>query len=236
MNILALEASTEVSSVALRYKEKDWLEYCEEPRSHSKVILPIIDKLLNSAGASLSDLDFIALTNGPGSFTGIRICVGIAQGLAYGAQLPVFTVSTLEAMALQATAELPIKPGQVIVPLLDARMGELYWAAFQNTADTGLIQLTAPSVASVAVVQQEIEAIKQNILCIGHGCALIDKSRLTDSSFFEGFKPRASAVILKGLNAVTNGQLISALQPGEVIEPLYLRNQVSWEKRKRLRT
>lgn len=236
MNILALEASTEVCSVALRYQGKVWEEFFDEPRSHSKVILPAIDKLLGLAGAALEDLDYIALTNGPGSFTGIRICVGVAQGLAYGAQLPVYTLSTLEAMALYALVNMQIGGDQIIVTLLDARMGELYWAAFQRSGEAELIPLRAPTVASVAEVQKALELFTHSTVCIGHGVALLNKSCLTNSSFFEDFKPRAEGVLLKVLNEVAGGQKISVRLPGEVIEPLYLRNEVTWKKRKRLRT
>ena len=235
MNILALDASTEVCSVALCFEGNIWQEYCEEPRSHSKVLLPAVDKLLKAAGVSLSQLDYIGLTNGPGSFTGIRICVGIAQGLAYGAQLPVFTVSSLEAMALLAQKELQHE-SEAIVTVLDARMEELYWAAFKPSGDGGLASVVSPQVSSIAEAEKQIAALGENPLCVGHGCKLLDKNNLTNPSMFESFTPKATGVLMKGLNDVANERKIRALLPGELIEPLYLRNEVAWEKRKRLRS
>lgn len=97
----------------------------------------------------LSALDGIAASIGPGSFTGVRICVSVAQGLAFGAGLPVVGVTTLEALALQA-----MRTGaDQVLACLDARMGEIYWGCFSADAGRGLAARSAPAVGPAASVR-----------------------------------------------------------------------------------
>ena len=124
LSLLAIDSSTEACSVALKYKY-DVLERFEiAPKQHTKLILPFVDELLLEAGLSLADLDAIAFTAGPGSFTGLRITASIVQALAYAADLPVVPVSTLATIAQgvfsQLDTELPI------LVAMDARMQQVY--------------------------------------------------------------------------------------------------------------
>ena len=109
--------------------------FAEGGRSHAQQILDMVDEVLAEAGLSLSLLDGIAASVGPGAFTGVRISVAVAQGLAFGADLRVAPVMTLEALAL------PVLRGgaQRVLACLDARMGELYWACFEADAARGLV-------------------------------------------------------------------------------------------------
>jgi tRNA threonylcarbamoyladenosine biosynthesis protein TsaB len=128
LNLLALDTSSHWCSAAL------WLGGCARTleenagRRHSELILPMIDALLQEAGLSVQQLDGIAFGAGPGSFTGLRIACGIAQGLAFAAGLPVAAVGTLECLA-EASGEARV------VSALDARMGEVYIAAFERAGD-----------------------------------------------------------------------------------------------------
>jgi tRNA threonylcarbamoyladenosine biosynthesis protein TsaB len=125
MRILALETSTEYCSVAL------WQDGAIAQRSelagqkHSELLIAMLDVLLKDAGLGIKDLDGIAFGMGPGSFTGVRIACGAAQGLAFGASLPVAGVCTLQALA-EATGE------PRVIAALDARMGEIYHAAYEK--------------------------------------------------------------------------------------------------------
>ena len=101
-NILALDASTEALSLVLHYKGETFHHFEECPQQHSQKILPLIDELLAKANCKLKELDVIGFGQGPGSFTGVRISVAIAQGLAYSTNLPLVGVSTLAVMAQQA--------------------------------------------------------------------------------------------------------------------------------------
>lgn len=97
--ILAVDTATENCSVALIVDGKVYSRRAVAPREHTIKILPFVDEVLKEAGVRLQDLDALAFGQGPGSFTGVRIGIGIAQGLAFGADLPMVGISTLEAMA-----------------------------------------------------------------------------------------------------------------------------------------
>src|SRR5690606_10081736 len=129
-HILALDSATDACSVAL-YRDGEVTSLFElAAKSHTQRLLPMVDELLQSADCTLKDLDAIAFGRGPGSFTGLRICLGIVQGLAFGANLPVIPVSTLAAMASGFWRE-PAQYSALPLPLLvalDARMDEIYWA------------------------------------------------------------------------------------------------------------
>lgn len=129
MRILAIDTATEACSVAL------WndgtvnahFELC--PREHTQRILPMVQDILTTSGTSLTDINALAYGRGPGSFTGVRIGIGIAQGLALGAELPMIGVSTLMTMAQGAWR----KNGATrVLAAIDARMGEVYWAEYQR--------------------------------------------------------------------------------------------------------
>ena len=127
MRILALEASTEVCAVALGDVER-WLERSMiAGQRHSEWLLPMVRSVLDEAGVELRQLDGIAFGAGPGSFTGLRIACGVAQGLALGAELPVLGVATLEAIAEAARQTANVTRA---IAALDARMREVYVAAY----------------------------------------------------------------------------------------------------------
>jgi tRNA threonylcarbamoyladenosine biosynthesis protein TsaB len=129
MPILALDASTEVCAVAIG-DGAHWVERAENAgQRHSELLLPMIRALLEEARLDLAGLDGIAFGAGPGSFTGLRIACGVAQGLALGAGLPVIGIATLEAMAETARRG---KGWTRVVAALDARMREVYVAAYEH--------------------------------------------------------------------------------------------------------
>ncbi|PHV11535.1 tRNA (adenosine(37)-N6)-threonylcarbamoyltransferase complex dimerization subunit type 1 TsaB [Chitinimonas sp. BJB300] len=125
MNLLTLDTSTEYLSLALQYKGETLLRDWHAQQKHAEMTLPQIQQLLADAGASLQDLDGIALSIGPGSFTGLRIGCGIVQGLAFGLDIPTLGVNTLAALAADSEAD-------HVLSVLDARMGELYLAGYQR--------------------------------------------------------------------------------------------------------
>ncbi len=139
MKLLVIDTSTEWCSAAL------WLDGRIDARRvlaeqrHSSLLLPMVDELLREAGVTLRQLDGIGYGAGPGSFTGLRIACAVTQGLAYGADLPVVGVSTLEAIAEQTGAD-------HVLTVLDARMAEVYWAAYEREGD-GWRAVSAPQLA-----------------------------------------------------------------------------------------
>ena len=123
MKLLALDTSTEYLSLALQHNQALITHHALAGASASQQILPQIQAMLKQAQLKLADLDGIVYGAGPGAFTGVRVSVGVAQGLAYGANLPVVGINTLLALAQASGAS-------SVIACLDARMGEIYHAAF----------------------------------------------------------------------------------------------------------
>lgn len=129
MNILAFDTSTSWLSVACLAGDTCALRGEPAGQAHSERLLPLVDAVLGEVNVALRDLDAIAFGAGPGSFTGVRIACGVAQGLALGAGLPLVPVSTLEAVAEAARR----RHGAIrVAPCLDARMREVYVAAYAH--------------------------------------------------------------------------------------------------------
>jgi tRNA threonylcarbamoyladenosine biosynthesis protein TsaB len=143
MRILALDAATEACSAALLDGTALTERFEVIGRGHANRLLPMVNALLREAGTPLREIDAIAFGRGPGGFTGLRIAAGIAQGLAAGAGKPVLPVSNLAAIA--AGAARTHGPG-FVVACLDARMNQVYWAAF----DTGPMPPRPLTVESLA--------------------------------------------------------------------------------------
>ena len=126
MNILAIETSSEYLSVALAMDNQIVYQDCHAVQRHSELLLPMIEEVLVANNVKRDQLSAIGFGAGPGSFTGLRIACGVAQGLAFGLDIPVIPISTLEVVA-EATGQ------QNVAVALDARMGEIYFAAYSQT-------------------------------------------------------------------------------------------------------
>ena len=144
MRILALDASTEMCAVALGGGEGFVERSMVAGQRHSELLLPMIQAMLADAGIAIGALDGIAFGSGPGSFTGLRIACGVAQGLALGADLPVIGIPTLAAMAETAR----LRDGSChVIAALDARMREVYIAAYEYEANSWRVRV-APAVVA----------------------------------------------------------------------------------------
>ena len=127
MKLLAFDTSTEAMSIAVQ-NGREVLEFAGIGGAQaSSRLIPEIQALIARAGLALQDLDGIAFGAGPGAFTGLRTSCAVAQGLGFGANLPLFPINTLHAVALQIHAK---TKQQQITAALDARMGEIYWQTF----------------------------------------------------------------------------------------------------------
>ncbi|HEY6940405.1 tRNA (adenosine(37)-N6)-threonylcarbamoyltransferase complex dimerization subunit type 1 TsaB [Dokdonella sp.] len=134
MNLLAIETATESCSVALLSGERLFARSELAPRRHAELLLPMCDEVLAEAGLARRGLDAIAVGCGPGAFTGVRLAVSAAQGIAFALGIPVVPVSSLAALALQAPdGDAPI------LAVIDARMGEIYAGWFRRRPD-GLVE------------------------------------------------------------------------------------------------
>jgi tRNA threonylcarbamoyladenosine biosynthesis protein TsaB len=155
MRVLALDTATEACSVAFLDESRTIGRYAEIGRGHAEQVLDMVSAVLAEAGVPLSRLDGIAAGTGPGAFTGVRISVSVAQGLAFGAGLPVVPITSLEALAWRAIGEESapaISPLQVLA-CLDARMSEVYWGGFVRDPVRGVASLAALRVGVPADVR-----------------------------------------------------------------------------------
>jgi tRNA threonylcarbamoyladenosine biosynthesis protein TsaB len=221
MNLLALDTATESCSVALICGEA-MIERSEiAPRRHAELILPMIDSLLAQAGISRHRLDGIAVGRGPGAFTGVRLAISIAQGLALGLDIPVVPVSSLAALALDA----PDQPGASILAVIDARMGEIYAGAFRRGAD-GLVEAIGDETVGPASALVLPRSIQWDI--IGSGWAAYHEAIAARLSApprsAEGWRyPQAHAIARLALPQFAAGRGVSP----EYALPVYLRDKVA---------
>lgn len=154
IKLLAIDTATDACSVAVYLSGKILEHYALEPRSHTRLLLAMVDQVLNEAGISLGELDTFAFGRGPGSFTGIRIACSVIQALSFGLDKPVVPVSTLQALAQQAYRVCD-KPR--VFASLDARLEAVYWALFEKDAE-GIMQ---------PVSEERVEPFDQIVLPAG---------------------------------------------------------------------
>lgn len=228
MIFLALDTSTEACSVALSYNGQVLAldEIC--PQQHSKRILPMVQKLLADAGIGLHQVNGIVFGRGPGSFTGVRIGVSVAQGLAFGVDIPLYGVSTLAAMAQAAAQQHAAKH---VIAAIDARMAEVYLAVYTlNTK--GVMQASTPEVAAKpAALPSSITHLQLDPSVIGVGTgwqtyrdalSLLNPATIASDILY----PSAQFMLPYSLDAWQHGQFVAA----EHAEPIYVRDEVTWQK------
>ena len=215
MRILAVDAATERCSVALLIGDRITERSQDTQRGHADLILPMISAVLQANGVELHALDGIAYGRGPGAFTGVRIAVGVVQGLAYGVQLPTVGVSDLAAVAQQVS-----QPGQEILVCMDARMGEVYWARFRHDAgEDGVRPLTEERVGRPAVVDPGSAAIYAGTGFRAH--PQLGASR--PGAVHDSILPRAREIALLAAPELRAGRGLPAAEAA----PVYVRDQVT---------
>lgn len=222
-SILALDTATEACSVALQYQNQ--ITHTDElsPRTHTQRILPMVDELLKAQNISLKNVDYLAFGRGPGSFTGVRVGVGIAQGLALGAELPVIAVSNLMIMVEQAYQDLGATE---VVALIDARMNEVYFAQFSRK-ESSWVEVVNEQVCPPEKAIEQIQQDRKPVI-VGTGWAAYPQFQQAnlDVIISEITLPSARYMLALSESAIKQGLEQSALE----IEPVYLRNEVTWQK------
>ena len=169
MKILALETSAKAASVCIAEDGRLIGQYYQNSGlTHSRTLLPMVQDLLANLELHMADIGLVAVARGPGSFTGLRIGVATAKGLAQALSLPCCGVSTLEAMAWQAAASFF---DGVICPVMDARRGQIYNALFANTGD-GPTRLVPDRAIALEQLAAEIEKSGKAHFLVGDGAAL----------------------------------------------------------------
>jgi len=230
VKILAIETATEACSAALLIDDEVIEQYQLAPRQHTKLILPMMDALLQQAGLALTQMDALAFGRGPGAFTGVRIAAGVIQGAAFGADLPVVPVSTLAALAQQG---LECCEDPLAFAALDARMAEVYWGIYRRGPD-GLAEL----VGSEAVTAADYVEISDDDVNAGMGIGMGWETYREDLSHRLGPRitqiqaqryPKAAEIVRLSVSAFQQGQAV----PAEKALPVYLRDKVAKKRLER---
>ena len=232
MKLLALDTSTDACSVALECDGEVLIDHRMAPQKHAQILLPMIDALLATAGLKTTDLDGIAFGCGPGSFTGVRIAAATAQGIAFGADIGVIPVSSLQALAQGAVRE---HGASHALAAFDARMGEVYWGAYAMD-DGGVVQaLQEDCVCPPDSVAMPVDIGVSNWCLLGSGAdqygdALIatlgdhvQLQRIADAW------PNAQDVLTVAMPVASSGKFLPAAEA----LPVYLRNRVALTEKQR---
>ena len=212
MLILALETATDPGSVALWRDGEIVARTCPDGLSNSQTLLPLAESTLREAGLGFADLDAIAFGAGPGSFTGLRVSCGVAQGLAVARDLPLLGVGTLEAMALSSA-------GERVLVALDARMGEVYYAIIEHGEVQGEVGVYPPAAVPLPS--------SPGWLACGNGLVADPalRARLSPvvATWMPEIVPSAAAIARLAAPRLAAGERID---PADAV-PLYVRNKVA---------
>ncbi|MFO8004168.1 tRNA (adenosine(37)-N6)-threonylcarbamoyltransferase complex dimerization subunit type 1 TsaB [Thioalkalivibrio sp.] len=221
MRLIALETATEACSAALWVDgELRWLLEPGAARRHGELILDQVDRLLAEAGLVPGQMDAVAVGRGPGAFTGIRLGLGVAQGLAFAVDCPVIPVSTLAALAQQGAD----RGARQVLALLDARMGEVYWSllAVDSARRVGVSEehLSVPGQIAVAWAEGPRLALGSGL---GAYPELMDRLGLRADEVDAGALPCAREVAILAAAAYVRGEYLSP----DRAQPVYLRDRVA---------
>jgi tRNA threonylcarbamoyladenosine biosynthesis protein TsaB len=221
MNLLAIETATEACSVALIHGDELIARSEIAPRRHTELVLPMADELLAAAGIGRHALDAIAVGRGPGAFTGVRLGVSLAQGMALALDLPVITISSLAALALEA----PEEENTAILAVIDARMGEIYAACYRRDDNGGLVALDEERICTAETLVLPGAAAWQ---VVGSGWttyASVLSQHLTGTLHSaDGLRyPQAAHVAELAMREFRAGHVL----PPEQALPVYLRDKVA---------
>ncbi len=226
LKLLALDTATEACSAAILNQQQQDARFEIAPRDHTRKILPLVAELLAGQDLALNSLDALVFCRGPGSFTGVRIGIGIAQGLALGAGLPMIGVSTLATLAQGAFRRCQ---ADRVLAAIDARMGEVYWAEYQRDASGEWLGSDTEAVLSPAQAIQRMQSLSGRWAMAGtgwqaypelqQGHALQLTEGASELPAAEDMLPLATVLWLRGDVSQAAG-----------IEPVYLRNEVTWKK------
>lgn len=220
--LLAIDTATEACSVALLHDGKVYSRYEMIPRLHAQQVLPMVQQVLDEAGIKLPVIDAIAFGRGPGAFTGLRIAVGVVQGLAFALDKPVLPVSSLAAIARRAWRE---QGAEQVAVAIDARMDEVYWGCYAmqdgQMEPQGIEQVCAPEQVALP------RTAAGDWLAAGTGWqAYAGRINVAVSGQASESLPHAEDVLQLALHDWQQGRAVSA----EQALPVYLRDQVATPK------
>ena len=213
MNILAIDTCTEIASVTLFNSGIRYVRVLSGVEKISGHILRLCDEVFEESQSKLQEVDLISYSKGPGAFTGVRMCLGVVQGLSLSMDIPTMGFSTLELLGFKAAQTLKSKK---IAIALDARMSEVYWATYENEV-IGKMKVCSPD---------KVDLLDSSFIGVGSGWKAYSEKLKSASNISEidlSINPESSALIelsLKAINLGLKGTL-------ELPQPIYLRNNVA---------
>ncbi|SBT81904.1 tRNA threonylcarbamoyladenosine biosynthesis protein TsaB [secondary endosymbiont of Trabutina mannipara] len=224
--ILAIDTATEACSAAIMLDNDILLKkFTIAPKEHTQLILPMVDSLLSEAGITLSNLDALAFSCGPGNFTGVRISIGIAQGLALGADLPLIGISTLAILAEGAWRN---TGANQVLTAINAHMQKVYWAPYQRQGPG----IWIGEEHEVIVETRALDTIIADFI----GCWAIAGTGWQNNSAFVNYEhlqlingkillPNAQDILPLALHKYYHGNM----KPIGLVKQNYLHNEVLWK-------
>ncbi len=216
MRVLGIDTATKTASVCLLDDKGIVGEHTlHVEQVHSKKIMPMIERMLKDVGVAVSDIDGIAVSSGPGSFTGLRIGMSTAKGLAYTLKIPIVGVSTLESLAFNA-----VPTQKLVCPILDARMKEVY-SSLYRWENTELIKLKEEKALSLENLLSGLQDYQEPFLFVGEGAVRFFEDIQNSSLKKTELAPmhtninRASSTAILGRDRISAGKAdqLMALQP-----------------------
>ncbi len=223
MNLLAIDTSSVACSVALQLGADVTERHEEQPREHTRLLVPMIETLLQESSVELTDLDAIVLGNGPGSFIGMRIGASVAQGLAFGAELSIVPVSSLAAVAAQILSE---HDANEVVVTQDAHMSEVYLGIFRRGEESLPVELVPERLHGQEPIA-ELESGRTDRVAAGFGWQrypeLLAVNTVHFAELVDLLHPHARYLLALGAAGLRCG---AAVAPQNVL-PAYLRQKVA---------
>ena len=229
-NILVFDASSSWCSVALSIDGKLYSAAQLQPRKHAQLIMPMIDDLCQQAGIKPKQLDGIAFGKGPGSFTGLRIAISVAQGLSLATNAKLLGISSLKALAWQG---MKTTDAEYVIAIMNAHMGEVFYSAYQRD-EHGLVALVEDSLAKPEQVDLSVlmnDQILSGVSWLGAGDGFQFKEQMAKimpiiDTVDEDISSMAESMMDIALSAWQQDKFTAA----EFQEPVYLRDTVAWKK------
>ena len=213
MNILAIDTCTEVASITLYSSGIKTSRKVSDIAKSSGHILKLCDEVFSEADTKLSEVDFIAYTKGPGAFTGVRMCIGVVQGLSLACNIPTLGFSTLELLGYRASKKFNT---QKVATAIDARMGEVYWAVYLE----GIVK------SERICKPEQVDKLSAEFVGVGSGWKIYKDSLIKASEIKcvePEFYPDSSDLVDLSILSIDLGKKVTH----ELPQPTYLRNNVA---------
>ena len=229
-NLLVLDTSNQYCSIALQWQGQVIEQHEWSEQKHSQMILPMVRALIAAQNADVNGLDAIVVGIGPGGFTGVRLAVAVAQGLAFAAQKPVIPVSSLTALAQSALNQTQAKH---IVVAMDARMQQVYWASYVRDVHNHLHILTPPGLDDVADFSQRLAEgsnTDQSGVLVGNAsvafadiAAVCEQQHWIVPTDLDHTAPHAADLLPWANHEWQQGRTVAP----SLVQPLYVRDKVA---------